>query len=410
MNAWDTPSSATGGALFNRNDPRDASGETKPILDRNLAVRNGVHNYVANEGRDFTGLSDSHRLKYRIPDTSVVNKVGDCGCCGLHLTAAQWIWILNLVCFVAHTTMVIVVAYFAWISKDLDKYGDENPHSVKIYRVTAKWTNSTVEGYDMAIESNGMPIDLAWGVLSFFLISAVFHLFSVVCGLFECFWVIYFRQLDDCFAFWRWIEYSISCSLMGVLLAITLGIREQNTLACCFSLLWVTNMLGLLNELYSRPVMHPDRTNYQNPVGRRSFTGKPDYNKNPNALYLINQAYWEGDRMLRDGDGKPTGDSTFETLYAKRGSNFIKRQIPYILGWFPFMTYIVIIVYHLEFQKWQLREETNGEIVIPAWVDAIIYGTVILFASFAAVMPIFQYLPPGMPPMRPFFSPPSKHA
>jgi len=200
---------STGGALFNRKDPRNAAGEIQPILDRSLNARENTHNYVINNGKDLTGLHDRSRFKYRIPATSVVNKVGDCKlfcCLGWRLTAAQWVWLLNLVCFAAHTAMVFLVAYLAWWSKDLEKYGDENPYHVRIYRMSAKWNNDTTQGYEMSIVDNEMPMDIAWGTLAFFLISAVFHLGAVLCGLFEHTWFVYWRQIDDCFCFWRWLE------------------------------------------------------------------------------------------------------------------------------------------------------------------------------------------------------------
>ena len=187
------PKAQTGGLLFNRKDPRAPLGEVQPILDRQLQVKKDAHNYIVNEGKDPTSLHDRHRFKYRIPLTSVVNKVGDCGFFGLHLTAAQWIWVLNLFCFIAHTAMVGVTAYFAWWSKDLEKY-EENPYLVKIYRVSAKWNNQTTEGYDYTIVDNGMPIDFAVGTIAFYAISAVFHFLAVLAGLFEQTWFYYWRH------------------------------------------------------------------------------------------------------------------------------------------------------------------------------------------------------------------------
>ena len=154
-------------------------------------------------------------------------------------------------------------------------------------------------------------------------------------------------------------------------------------------LLWTTQWLGFLNELYSRPVIHVDKTEYSYPVGRLGFVQKPDYRKNPNALHLISQSQWEGERPLRDNDGKPVATS-FDYLHAQRVSNFLRRQIPYFLGCFPFMTYIIIIVYHLEYQKWRLREDNDGDLEIPSWVNLALYGTIFLFSSFAFVMPIYQ--------------------
>lgn len=191
-----TPTVPTNGIVFNRKDPKNADGEVQPILDRNLEPIKNAHNYVFNKGRDFTSLSDRHRFKYRIPDTSVVNKVGDYKLfcfCGWRLTAAQWLWILNLICFCAHAAMVFVTAYLAWWSKDLSKYGDMDPYEIKIYRITAKWTNQTNQAYELAVEDNGMPINIAVATLCFFLISAIFHFFALVVGLFEHTWFWYWR-------------------------------------------------------------------------------------------------------------------------------------------------------------------------------------------------------------------------
>ena len=223
----------TGGALFNRKDQRNAADEVVPILDRNgEARREGVHDYWANEGKDFTGLADRSRFKYRIPATSVVNKVGDLGFCGVRLTAAQWLWWTNLVALMAHTAMFFITLWIAYWRKDIAAlYGEDDPYEIRIFRISAEWSNSTREGYKMTVVDNNMPINLAFLVMSFFLISAVFHLFAVVAGAFECCWFIYWRQIDDAFCWWRWAEYSGSASVMLLLIATSMGIREQYTVS-----------------------------------------------------------------------------------------------------------------------------------------------------------------------------------
>jgi len=383
----------TGGALFNRKDPKNAAGEVVPILSRDGVPKKGAHNYIFNGGRDVTGLANRHRFKMRIPPTSVTRKVGDCGCFGVHPTAAQWLWMLNLVCFFTHSTMCVVVAYFAWWSKDLSKY-EEDPYTLTIYRISAKWDNSTTQGYEINIEDNGMGFNLAWGTLFFFLISAVFHLLALVFGLFESTWSWYWRQIDDAFCWWRWLEYSMSASLMAILLAITIGIREENTLACFFVLVAVTQSFGFLTELYSRPVISKDAINYKTPIGRRGFVGAPDYEENPNALNLISQTTWEGERIIRSDDDKLVV-SSLDFLHAQRCSNWVRRLVPYLIGIFPFVTWVVLCTFHLENSKRRLYEETSGDLVIPAWINGLLYGTFLLFSSFSFVLPLFQYLPPG---------------
>lgn len=201
------PAMDTSGVLFNRPNPQGLDGEAVKLIGRD-GKESDDNNYVFNKGKDITNVSDRSNLKYRIPDTSVVNKVGDCKlflCCGWRLTGAQWLWLMNLFCFLAHTTGVVLTAYFAWWRKDLEAlYGkDVNPYAIPIYRISATWNNDTTAGYDFVFEDNGAPFDIAWGTISFFALSAIFHLFAVVVGLCECSWFIYFRQLDDAFAWWR---------------------------------------------------------------------------------------------------------------------------------------------------------------------------------------------------------------
>jgi hypothetical protein len=180
---------------------------------------------------------------------------------------------------------------------------------------------------------------------------------------------------------------------MGMLLAISVGIREQNTLALLFVSFWVTMMLGWMTELYSRPVIHVDQADYKIPVGRLGFIEKPDYVRDPNALHLISSQTWEGERPTRDKDGKPVPVSNLDFLRAQRVSNYVRRMLPHILGIFPFTAAMVVIVYHLEYAKYQLRTETDLQ--IPWFVNAIIYGSLLLFSSFTVVQWIYQYLPPG---------------
>ena len=125
----------------------------------------------------------------------------------------------------------------------------------------------------------------------------------------------------------RWIEYSGSASLMIVLIAISVGLREQNTLACLFVLMWVTMYLGLFTELYSRPIIQKDQTNYQTPLGRLGFIEKADYVRDPNALHLLSQSHWEGEnRVLRDQNGKPVANQPIEYIHAQRCSNYVRRR------------------------------------------------------------------------------------
>jgi hypothetical protein len=181
---------------------------------------------------------------------------------------------------------------------------------------------------------------------------------------------------------------------MGVMLAITVGIREQYLLTCIFMLYFTSMWLGFLTELYSRPAIVADTQDYQWPIGRLGFTGKPDYSKNPNALHLLSQDTWEGDRPIRDPATGEAIASTVKFTHAQRLSNYFRRMIPHFLGWFPFVTAIVIKMHHLEYSRWRL--ESSTDLKMPHFVNLILYGSYLLFTSFAFVQMVFQYLPPGM--------------
>ena len=127
----------TAGALFNRPNPMNEAGEfvLPYVRGRNKFVdfrgeqhwvdKNGFaidtpkegknwqsnRRYVPVSGKDWTSLKISSVYKYRIPNTSVVNKVGDIKsflCCGYRLTAAQWIW-----CDHSHPGLALVGVPFA---------------------------------------------------------------------------------------------------------------------------------------------------------------------------------------------------------------------------------------------------------------------------------------------------------
>ena len=53
----------------------------------------------------------------------------------------------------------------------------------------------------------------------------------------------------------------------------------------------------------------------------------------------------------------------------------------------------VIMIAHVERARHDLTLVTDR--TIPAWVDGMIYGTVIIFWSFAVVQIVYQSLPPG---------------
>ena len=226
-------------------------------------------------GADWTSVKEDSVRKFRIPNTSVVNKVGDIRvpfcCVGTRMTAAQWVWWANFVCFVAHTAMVFVTFHFAYWRWNRSMWTDTEHVTVRIWRISQiptphmlknnqsiwspGWNASRgIDANEFYLHDNDLAVNFASLVASFFGVSAVFHLWALIVGLFErlcasrwrslgatvtvvCFcrsWFIYWRQMDDAFCYWRWAEYSISSSLMAMAICISIGLREQSILAGIF--------------------------------------------------------------------------------------------------------------------------------------------------------------------------------
>lgn len=328
-----------------------------------------------------------------IPESSVYKRKVSCGCFGKSLTAAQWIWALNLVCFLAHTFMAIFTlerAYWRW---DRSMWTDTEHMKVTIYRISqvptlqqylnneSFWSpgrNDTsgraIGGNEHWLRDNGLSVNFASLTAAFFGISALFHLWAVVVGATPRWWHLYWRRLDNAYAPWRWLEYSMSASLMALSIAISTGLREQNILSGIFMLHFVTMLFGLLTEVYSRPKLLVED-------GRR----------------LISQEEWQTTRPLYDARNTNTVVAT-EPISGRRGGvwawkqHYIQRMLPHAIGWFPMTAAWVLIIAHLEFARHDLKQITD--VSIPVFILAAIYGSILLFWCFTIVQAWYQALPP----------------
>ena len=391
-------------------------------------------------GHDWTSVDYASNFKYQIPLTSVVNKTADfriCGlcwprtlwwsrwCCAWHATAAQYIWFLNLLCFLVHVSMCVVVWYFAYRRWDRDPATQNDHVTLRIYRLTqvptqqmldnnvTTWSGgwnltNNLENDGFHLRENGLPINFASLVIAFFATSAIAHFWALIAGAFECCWFVFWRQMDDAFCWWRWVEYSISAPLMAMGVAITVGIREQNTLALIFMAMWSCIMQGgLLTEYVSVPKALRDESSYGHPKSRVEFdkwkasrdpVQAVDYWRDDSALKLISQTEWERDRPLYSAHDPDlpveTQDRTPRFIRAQRTLNYLRRMLPHVLGYFPCIAAWVVIFNALETAKRDVKD-IDPDAKIPFWIEALVYGQFFIFMSFAWVQAIFQRLPPA---------------
>ena len=89
----------------------------------------------------------------------------------------------------------------------------------------------------------------AWGVAAFLFLSALAHFLIVTPGIYE--W--YRRNLGRSRNYARWIEYSISSSVMVVLIAMLTGISDVAALGAIFGVNAAMILFGLLQEHYEEP-------------------------------------------------------------------------------------------------------------------------------------------------------------
>ncbi len=92
-------------------------------------------------------------------------------------------------------------------------------------------------------------VRVAWGVAAFLLLSALAHLIIVTPWVYP--W--YIANLGKNRNYARWIEYSLSSSLMVVLIAMLPGISDIAALLAIFGVNATMILFGLLMEKYESP-------------------------------------------------------------------------------------------------------------------------------------------------------------
>jgi hypothetical protein len=102
-----------------------------------------------------------------------------------------------------------------------------------------------------------VSVRLGPAVALFLLISSIAHFTVASFG-----YPKYVRDLKTHINYFRWFEYSISASLMIVLIAMLVGIYDIGTLLALFTLTAVMNLMGLMMELHNQTTERTNWTSY----------------------------------------------------------------------------------------------------------------------------------------------------
>ena len=140
---------------------------------------------------------------------------------------------LNLIAAGLHGTQAIAVLL---ISKSF---------SVPITGTYLKF-NKTTQHLDPATKTL-FNIQVSWLIVAFFLLSAVFHLFIVT-----VYNKRYNRNLKLGINKARWLEYSLSASIMMVAIGLLVGIYDAGSLLMIFALISIMNFMGLVMEVHNQ--------------------------------------------------------------------------------------------------------------------------------------------------------------
>lgn len=90
-------------------------------------------------------------------------------------------------------------------------------------------------------------IQLPWLIAIFFFLSAFFHL--VIATIYN---KTYNKNLDLGLNKLRWVEYSISASVMMVAIALLVGVYDLTSLVMIFALTGIMNLMGLVMEVHNQ--------------------------------------------------------------------------------------------------------------------------------------------------------------
>jgi len=130
--------------------------------------------------------------------------------------------------------------------------------SSREWTITSTYLTFDSESQRLApvMESIG-TIELAYLAVAFLFISAIAH--ALIATVLYDRYVAYLEQGMNPY---RWYEYSISASIMIVLIAMLAGVWDLGTLIALFGLIAVMNLCGLVMERHNRLTTETDWSSY----------------------------------------------------------------------------------------------------------------------------------------------------
>ncbi len=203
--------------------------------------------------------------------------------------------------------------------------------------------------------SSAHDISLPGVVIAFFALSFTFHFIAMAALLSHAYtnwgkenraYRLYQSGLYHNLAFWRWLEYFFSASIMLIILGSTMGVREIRSIQASVGTMATVILFGWMTDL--------------------------------NAYHYILDKPYPIDAL---------GIKEF-TRQWKPGSRLVRWQV-HLFGYIPY-----VLCWVLTLRGYDNAVQAFDEF-LPDFVNTIVFGTITVFTLFGVVQAVLQILPYG---------------
>ena len=259
-------------------------------------------------------------------------------------TSRDYVWLCNAFCFAVHLIWLVLCLR--------SSAGKADKMKVRVYRIAGTWNSTGANGYNFELVDNNMPLRIDLICAAFFGLSMFAHGAITFLAPFNFTRYVFWRNLDRAFSWWRWLEYSVSASIMMLGISLLVGLREQNALASVFILCWGTMLTGYFTEVYSHP--------------------------------LADLNGWEHDDAALG-----------RTRNSQRVLNYVRRMMLTVFGIFLYIAmWCIVLNAFLQGLDDLRRQDKELYDKMPGFVPWAVFGTFIIFSLFTLPLLRYQWLPP----------------
>jgi hypothetical protein len=277
------------------------------------------------------------------------------------------------------TNVAALVVHSAFLIWSLTAENKDS-HEVQLYRVKANWTEASLDGFNLELKEG---VVVGYKFLSSFSFGAAVASHALAMLLLwkrdvdkDSFSQTYREWILTGFHPNRWLEYGFSASAQAVTLGLGVGIRDQYLLLAIFFLHAVTMYGGYVCELHARPCPVEQDDDYDMRSPDESSCDCLCLTKWVQRQSWLSWFHYDGEFVWRDP--------------------FWTRLAPFWGGLLSIGTAWVILIVSFV-QSVEDTRELRGEDApsIPEWVVMALFGTMLLFFSFAINCFLFIWARPS---------------